>query len=100
MWNDWIEEYPIGHRKNLKSRIKSDDKRQHLPAVQKMIIYQIFKKTGFDVKINPKLDSGKTPDFLVTKNGKIYTFIESTSRFDSEKIASQKNVRNRILDFL
>jgi hypothetical protein len=76
--------FPEEHRRDLGSRLRDDDQRQHLPAWWELYIFTLFDRLGYTVEVHPELPgSSKNPDFLVT-HGPIGIYVEAAVVFNDD----------------
>ncbi len=72
-----FSKYPDNHKKELRARFRNSSVSDHKGALFELILYSLFTKMSYDVKINPQTSSG-TPDFFIESKQKERFFLEAT----------------------
>lgn len=75
---------------------QSHDDRQHEAACWELYLHELFLRLGFEVVVEPVVD-GKTPDFLVGKEGEPIAFIEAAVDFPADSDGASDR---RLQDFM
>lgn len=98
--NKWFVKYPIKCKKDLKSRIKSDDDIQHTSGVFELYLHELFLRLGYFLEPHPKTAGKKKtkPDFLVSNDVGEKFYLEATiaKEFAQEDPANSR--LNQLLD--
>ncbi len=63
LWEDWYARFP-DRSGGLRSRFRGDD-HNHDGAVLELFLHELFTRLGLSVEVEPELDDGGSPDFLV-----------------------------------
>ncbi|MEQ8524543.1 hypothetical protein [Gracilimonas sp.] len=93
--NKWFENYPEEDKNNLQSRLEYEFE----SCFFELVVFQLFKKMGYEIEIHPSLpDSKKSPDFLM-KKGVDEIYVEAKAIKDDTENAHNK-IRARVLDRL
>lgn len=78
--HDWYAEWPADNG-DLARRFRDDDQAQHYGAFWELYLHQSLRSAGFLVRRNPPMPgTSKTPDFLITKDGRSIA-VEATMAF-------------------
>ena len=64
LWEDWYARFP-DRSSGLRSRFRGDD-HNHDGAVFELFLHQLFTRLGLSVDVEPQLEDGRSPDFLVS----------------------------------
>lgn len=96
---EWFALWPIGKRAHLKSRLRSDDDRQMESAFWELYLHESFRRSGFEVRVEPDIDQPATPDFhIVTPDASFY--LEATVAGLSDAQVAAKRRATRVWDAL
>ena len=64
LWEGWYARFP-DQGGGLRSRFRDDD-HNHDGAVFELFLHELFARLGLSVAVEPKLEDGRSPDFLVS----------------------------------
>ena len=64
LWEGWYARFP-DHSGGLRSRFRGDD-HNHDGAVFELFLHELFTRLGLSVAVEPELEDGRSPDFLVS----------------------------------
>ena len=81
----WYERYPDVSG-DLRSRFRQDTPRQHVAAWWELYVYTLFDSLGYEVDVHPDADTGKCPDFLISREDD-RTYVECMVLFEEESYA-------------
>ena len=79
MLDQWIADYPVGERENMRRRVKCQGRIVFEGAFFELYIFRVLRELGCNVKVNPVV-RGKTPDFLAEDKDGRRVFVEATAR--------------------
>lgn len=98
--NRWFKNIPIDDQKDLGSRLRSKDDRQHFPAYFELVWHQFFLEEGWKVEIHPDLpNSQNKPDFKITINRSDF-YVEVATVFEDKRIREKEERFEKFLGVL
>lgn len=63
---NWFSGYPVSERRELRSRLRSNEDHQHEAAFFELLLHQLLVRLGCRVEVHPEIGgTTKRPDFLV-----------------------------------
>ena len=75
----WFRRFPESARARLRSRLCSDDSREHEGALFELFLHELFTRLDCSVTVDPVIaDGNKTPDFLVSRRNRCF-YLEATA---------------------
>jgi hypothetical protein len=96
---EWFSKYPINYKKELKTRLSSQNDLTYLSAFFELFIYALFSKLGYEIDIHPDIPGESThPDFLVLKQEKPLFFLEATLAVGPKENTAEEKRRNVVYD--
>ena len=72
----WFKRYP-SNRSSLRSRFRSKKDANHDGALFELFLHELFLRLGLTVEVDPEIDRGSHPDFLV-KGSNRTAYVEAT----------------------
>lgn len=80
--DEWLATYPKNDRAALISRLRSSDDRVFTSAFWELYLYEMYRRDGWDIEIEPEVAGVTTrPDFLVSKGDALY-YVEARCTFE------------------
>lgn len=88
----WYAELPDDMKPDFYKKLRSLNNTDMIPAFYELMVYRYCIEEGWKVEHEQPLESGKTPDFVITTKSGYRFVIEVASLFDSQDIldASKK----------
>jgi len=97
---EWFQTLPEDVKPDILGRLRNKSSHQHFSAYYELVLYELFRRTGYSVSIHPKLEEGE-PDLLVTgKNLDKPVIIEVATVFDDPEWEKEEQKLDRILEQL
>lgn len=99
--NDWANQYPKDHRKDLEARIK--DRRLHnsSSAFFELLLFAHCRSAGYEVTVHPHIAVAKRPDFLLRHPDGDEFYLEATCASDlSHKEQAGKDRLDAMLEII
>src|SRR5690242_10691330 len=101
----WFWDFPENGRSDVRSRFRSDDRRQHLGALFELYCHALLRAQRYEIDVHPSIPGGGTtkPDFLVRKGSERLFYWECTLAAESDSDnAAEKRVNDlyEVLDRL
>lgn len=78
----WFGDFPTGEpARDLRSRFRKDDPRQHYAAWWELYLYTFLRRSGFEVEVHPQVrGSDDRPDFLARSERGVF-YVEAATTF-------------------
>jgi hypothetical protein len=97
----WFDEYDASaeKRSDLRLAFQSDNNKTHLSAFFELYLYQLFRKQGFEIEIEPDWNQ-RRPDFLLTAPTGQKILLEATGSYPESQFGGAKQLEETILDYL
>lgn len=98
--NRWFKNIPTDDQKDLGSRLRSKDDRQHFPAYFELVWHQFFLEEGWGVTIHPDLpNSQNKPDFKISLN-RSDLYVEVATVFENKEMREKEERFEKFLGVL
>lgn len=97
----WFDEYDASaeKRNNLRLEFQSDNNKKHFSAFFELYLYQLFKRQGFEIEVEPDWNL-RRPDFLLTAPTGQKILLEATGSYPESQFGGAKQLEETILDYL
>jgi hypothetical protein len=100
--DQWFAAYPSGEcARDLRSRFRKRDERQHYAAWWELYLFTVFTKLGFEVSVHPRLDGTRDrPDFRISSESGSFLVEAATTFSGIDDGRKHSPVEAEILDAL
>lgn len=97
----WFDEYEAAPKKKeqLQQQFRSHESERHLDAFFELYLYQMLKRIGFEIKVEPKIGE-RYPDFSIASNLTEEIIVEAKSIYPADWFGSEKGIENSLIDYL
>lgn len=86
---EYFDAFPTDGRGDLRSRFRSNDRRQHVPAWWELYVSSLLQKLGWTVSVHPLVsNSSHRPDFLARRDGEA-VYVEAAAVMDSGLVGEE-----------
>ncbi len=90
----WYKNLPEEHKPKFKNKLKSLEDEVFIPTLYELVTHQYCLEEGWTIEYEPKVVTGKNPDFLVTTKSGYKFILEVATTMDSKDIkTSNKKVQ-------
>ncbi|MBI9103734.1 MAG: hypothetical protein JEY99_15065, partial [Spirochaetales bacterium] len=99
--NEWYEEYPKEHTKDLEKRLKDFNEENFYGAFTELCFYMMLKKMDFNIEIHPEIENcNEHPDFLILKNNEKIAYFEATTSNKKHFGKTETKHAEKIIEYL
>ncbi len=92
----WFSNLPREHRTRFRNRLRSLKDSEFVSAFYELVAHQYCLEEGWQVEYEPKQQSGKSPDFLVTTKTGYKFILEVATIFDSADIKNTNDKKEEV----
>ena len=82
----WYKNLPDEQKSKFKTKLRSLQDAVFVPTLYELVAYQYCLEEGWAVEYEPKVVTGKNPDFLVTTKSGYKFILEAATTMDSKEI--------------
>jgi hypothetical protein len=91
---EWLEEVPHPHRREMISRLRSEDNHHFEAAFFELYLHALFRRLQCSLRLHPRAGShGRRPDFLVTTHRGARLLLEAATVEESSRQGSAERAR-------